>query len=75
MVCGVGSSGILPTARLGYDAQRDLAGDRASTERLTRVFRTCCLLQMSFNAAAEDWNCAAISRQIGTPRADETIPR
>jgi len=53
-----------------------LAGDRARTERLTRVFqdRVAAAIEANFNAAAEDEKIRRrILQQIGTPRAGEEL--
>ena len=49
-----------------------LAGDRAKTERLTRIFqdRVAAAIEANFNVAAEDEKVRRrILQQIGTPRA------
>ncbi len=52
------------------------AGDRARTERLTRVFqdRVAAAIEANFNAATEDEKIRRrILQQIGTPRAGEEL--
>jgi len=49
-----------------------LAGDRAKTERLTRIFqdRVAAAIEANFNVAADDEKVRRrILQQIGTPRA------
>ncbi|MGA8801654.1 MAG: hypothetical protein WB614_17885, partial [Pseudolabrys sp.] len=49
-----------------------LAGDRAKTERLTRIFqdRVAAAIEANFNVAAEDEKVRRrILQHIGTPRA------
>jgi len=53
-----------------------LAGDRAKTERLTRVFqdRVAAAIEASFSIAAEDGKVRRrILQQIGTPRAGDEL--
>ena len=53
-----------------------LAGDRAKTERLTRVFqdRVAAAIEASFSTAAEDGKVRRrILQQIGTPRAGDEL--
>ena len=74
--CGVGSSVTCfqTTRRLWAADVSDamLAGDRAKTERLTRIFqdRVAAAIEGTLNVAAEDDKvCRRILQQIGTPRA------
>ena len=53
-----------------------LAGDRAKTERLTRVFqdRVAAAIEANFSTAAEDGKVRRrILQQIGTPRASDEL--
>ena len=53
-----------------------LAGDRAKTERLTRVFqdRVAAAIEANFSIAAEDGKVRRrILQQIGTPRAGDEL--